>query len=103
MEIITLESETFKKIESLFNEIHSKLSLIMTANPAYDEILTQEKACIVLDVTPKTLALYRFKYGLKGKKLGNKFYYQKSELVKFLFAFDPTKKKTASKSNYFKY
>lgn len=103
MEIITFESETYKSLVSILDKMNSSLALIITANPAFDEILSQDKVCLILDVTPKTLQAYRVKYKIPHSKIGNKFFYKKSALINFLFQLDAKKKSASKKVNYVKY
>jgi hypothetical protein len=79
MEVITIDSEAFKKIMEALAEV--KKGLVEKATPKLEEMwLDNEDVSKILRVTDRTLQNYRDRRVIPFSQFGNKIYYKASDI-----------------------
>lgn len=84
MEVITIESEAFKKIAAYLETIKQALEAQSRKAPFSDLWLDNSEVCSLLKISKRTLQTYRDQGDLSFSQVGAKIYYRASDVEKFL-------------------
>jgi excisionase family DNA binding protein len=84
MQVITIESEAFKKLTDSIEEIKTKLSENQKNTPLSETWLDNQEVCKLLYISPRTLQSYRDNGKIPFSQQGSKIYYKASDIDEFL-------------------
>ncbi len=84
MQVITIESEAFKKLTDSIEEIKAKLSEKQKTTPLSDTWLDNQEVCKLLNISKRTLQAYRDNGKIPFSQQGSKIYYKASDIDEFL-------------------
>jgi len=84
MQLITVDSEVFQKIESKLDYIQDILTEKKEKTPLSEKWLDAQDVCQLLNVCNRTLQNYRDRGTLPFSKFGGKMHYRASDIEDYL-------------------
>ncbi|MDD3876648.1 MAG: helix-turn-helix domain-containing protein [Bacteroidales bacterium] len=84
MELITFESDAFKKIIEQINVLSVKIDTSIRKQPLSDIWLDIQETCQLLKVSKRTLQAYRDNNILSFSQIGGKIYFKASDIDEHL-------------------
>ena len=82
--MILIEEESFKELLLKMERIENYLTEFRTSNPNQSNWISNEEACKILNVTPRTMQNYRDNGIISFSKVGSKIYYRLNDLEEHL-------------------
>lgn len=85
MEIVTIEAGTFLKMCRALEDFARKMHEICDSDPhGMDEWIDNQEACILLDVSPRSMLYLRKNGKIPYSCIDRKVYYRRQDIIRFL-------------------
>jgi ribosome-binding protein aMBF1 (putative translation factor) len=86
MNVITIESEAFKKLMEELRSIDERFAEIIkkAQQPLSERWLDNQEVCEILNISKRTLQTYRDEQIIPYSQIGNKLYYRAKDIERFL-------------------
>jgi hypothetical protein len=84
MELITFESEAFKRLMSKFDQIEQSIATAKSRGPLTETWLDIQETCLLLKISKRTLQSYRDNGILSYSQIAGKIYFKASDIEKHL-------------------
>ncbi len=86
MEVITIESDAFAEIVEMFKGLNNKFNKLESdaIYPLKEKWLDNQEVMQLLNVSKRTVQMYRDENMIAFSQVGNKMYYKTSDVEQFL-------------------